>query len=181
MKKILMVFAHPFPRKSRANRLILEKVRGLPNLTVSDLYEKYPYFHIDVNAEKKLLLAHDIIFFQHPFYWYSGPPLLKLWFDEVLELGWAYGPGGQALKGKQFLVSLTTGGPFESYSSVECKTFTIEQMLPPYIQTAGLCQMKWLEPLILRGVHQVSAEDLEIYVQSVKSRLSEISKGDSGL
>ena len=28
------------------------------------------------------------------FWWYSSPPLLKLWFDEVLTFGWAYGPGG---------------------------------------------------------------------------------------
>jgi Flavodoxin-like fold len=37
--------------------------------TISDLYEEYPTFDINVQREQELLLAHDIIVFQHPFYW----------------------------------------------------------------------------------------------------------------
>ena len=36
------------------------------------------------------------IVFQHPFYWYSTPAILKEWQDLVLEHGWAYGAGGTA-------------------------------------------------------------------------------------
>ena len=57
------------------------------------MYEKYPDFNIDVDYEKKLLEKNQIIIWQHPFYWYSAPPLLKQWIDLVLEFGWAYGPG----------------------------------------------------------------------------------------
>ena len=60
-----------------------------PRVTVHDLYEAYPDF--DIDAEQRLLEAHDIVIFQQPFYWYSVPPLIKQWCDLVLEHGWAYG------------------------------------------------------------------------------------------
>ena len=176
MKKILVVFAHPFPNKSRANRKILESLRTLPNVTVNDLYEKYPHFHIDVKKEKQLLLDHEVILFQHPFYWYNMPPLLKLWFDEVFELGFAYGPDGTRLKGKEFIVSITAGGPFESYTPQGYNNYSFEQFLPAYIQTAQLCQMLWKEPIILHGVNKATSEELKIHADKVKNILIECSK-----
>jgi len=47
-------------------------------VTIHDLYETYPNFHIQVKFEQDLLLAHDIIVFHHPFYWYSSPAILKV-------------------------------------------------------------------------------------------------------
>jgi hypothetical protein len=64
---------------------------------ISDLYEEYPDFYINVKREQQLLIEHDIIVFQHPFYWYSSPAILKQWEDLVLEFGFAYGPGGTKL------------------------------------------------------------------------------------
>ena len=39
------------------------------------------------------------------------PPLQKLWLDEVLRYGWAYGPEGTALRGKDVWLVASTGGP----------------------------------------------------------------------
>ena len=55
--------------------------------------------------------AGSLIVLMHPIQWYSMPALLKLWLDEVLTYGWAYGPGGSALKGKDLWLVATTGGP----------------------------------------------------------------------
>ena len=41
--------------------------------------------------------AARLVVWLQPIHWYSMPPLLKLWLDEVLAFGWAYGPGGDAL------------------------------------------------------------------------------------
>ena len=101
MSQILVLFAHPVLEKSRVQHSLLQAVSDLENVTVNDLYERYPDFDIDVRKEKKLLLAHDIIIWQHPFYWYSSPALLKQWQDLVLEHGWAYGKNGTALAGKK--------------------------------------------------------------------------------
>lgn len=89
--RILILFAHPALENSRVNRYLIQAVEGLDSVTVHDLYEMYPDFHIDVKVEQDLLLAHDIIIFHHPFYWYSTPAIMKEWLDLVLEHGFAYG------------------------------------------------------------------------------------------
>jgi glutathione-regulated potassium-efflux system ancillary protein KefG len=35
--------------------------------------EKYPDFDIDVEKEQMLLVQHQYVIWQHPFFWYSGP------------------------------------------------------------------------------------------------------------
>lgn len=170
-KKILVVVAHPNLLKSRANRLILERIRDLPNVTIHNLYETYPYFFIDVQKEQKLLLEHDLVMFQHPFYWYSMPSLLKEWMDQVLESGFAYGPGGTYLAGKDYLVSLTVGGPEDSYKSSGYNNYEIEKFFPPFIQTANLCRMNWQEPLIIKGAIRASNQILEAHAERVRDRL----------
>ena len=67
----------------------------LRGVTFHDLYELYPDFDVQVEQEQELLISHDMIILQHPFYWYSCPPLLKQWIDLVLEHGWAYGKEGE--------------------------------------------------------------------------------------
>src|SRR5512145_2947646 len=125
MKNILILLAHPRLEKSRVNAALLRAVPRIPGITVRDLYEEYPDFGVDVKREKDLLLGHDIIVWHHPFFWYSSPPLLKAWIDTVLEVGWAYGPGGVALKGKVAFNAITSGGPREAYSHEGRNRFTV--------------------------------------------------------
>src|SRR6188508_1805273 len=105
--RILVLFAHPLFEKSRINKTLVHSIPVHTNITFRDLYELYPEFNIHVDEEKRLLLNHDVIIWHHPFYWYNCPPLLKQWIDMVLEVGWAYGPGGVALKGKKLMQVIT--------------------------------------------------------------------------
>ena len=98
---VLLVFAHPYPDRSRANRLLLEAADGIAHVKVRSLYDLYPTFDIDVRAEQEALRPAQIVVWQHPMYWYSVPSLLKHWFDKVLVRGFAYGQGGNALWGKR--------------------------------------------------------------------------------
>ena len=86
-------------------------MRTLENVTINDLYEEYPDFFVDVNREQQLLLSHDIIVFQHPFYWYSCPALVKQWEDLVLQHGFAYGAQGSKLIGKWVFTGINAGVP----------------------------------------------------------------------
>lgn len=149
MKSILILFAHPALEKSRVNLRLAREVRDLPGVTFHDLYEEYPDFFIDVKREQKLAEAHDILVFQHPFYWYSTPALLKEWQDLVLEFGWAYGKGATALKGKVLMNAITTGGPQEAYGSDGYNRFTMRQLLYPFDQTARLCGMDYYAPYVI--------------------------------
>jgi glutathione-regulated potassium-efflux system ancillary protein KefG len=159
--KTLILFAHPRLEKSKINHALLARVPKHADLTFNDLYENYPDFNIDINREKELLLAHDVILWQHPFYWYSCPPLLKQWIDLVLEFEWAYGPGGTALQGKMIFNVITTGGAPEAYQHEGRNRFTVNEFLAPFDQTATLCKMIYLPPFVVQGTHRLSDEKLK--------------------
>jgi glutathione-regulated potassium-efflux system ancillary protein KefF len=122
---------------------------------VQDLYARYPDYDIDVPAEQAPRRAARLLVLLHPIQWYSMPALLKLWLDDVLAYGWAYGPGGTALQGKDLWLVATTGGPEESYHPQGYNRYFFDAFLPPYEQTAALCGMRFLPPLVLHGAHRV--------------------------
>ena len=89
-----------------------------------------------MEAEQEALTAAEVIVWQHPFYWYSAPALLKLWFEKVLSMGWAYGKGGTALVGKKCLWVTTTGAPEESYSPDGIHGHPFDAFVPVMLVTA---------------------------------------------
>jgi glutathione-regulated potassium-efflux system ancillary protein KefG len=177
MPGILLQFAHPALEKSRTNRVLLDAVRNLPGLTVNDLYEQYPDFDIDVDREQALLLAHEHVVFQHPFYWYSTPPLIKQWEDLVLEHGWAYGRAGTALARKTWLHALTTGGRAEAYQPTGHNRFTLRQLLAPFEQTAFLCRMRYLPPFAVTGTHRLDDAALAAAADQYRQVLTALNAG----
>lgn len=178
MLSVLILFAHPRLEKSRINRRLLESVPKDIPVTLHDLYELYPDFNIDVEAEKKLLLEHDVIIWHHPFYWYSCPPLMKQWIDVVLELGWAYGPGGIRLAGKYVFNAVTTGGTREAYAHEGRNRFTLDELLTPFNQTAYLCRMTYLPPFAIQGTHRLSDAEVEEQVQRYVQMLRQTVNGE---
>ena len=140
---------------------MIDATRGLDRVTVHDLYESYPNLHIRVAREQELLLAHDVIVFHHPFYWYSSPAILKEWMDLVLEYGFAFGARGVALTGKKLLSAITTGGGPQAYGPSGLNRFTIREFLRPFEQTAHLCHMTYLPPFIVQGTHVLDDEAIE--------------------
>ncbi|WP_138495647.1 NAD(P)H-dependent oxidoreductase [Paenibacillus pinistramenti] len=160
MKTLVMV-VHPNFEQSRANKRLVQELEGKSDVTIHNLYEAYPTEQIDVEREQQLLLEHDRIVFQFPFYWYSTPPLLKKWEDLVLTYGWAYGSGGVKLHGKELLLALTTGSPKESYQHGGMNKFTMEELLRPLEATSNLIGTKLLPYFIVNGAMAISDEALE--------------------
>jgi glutathione-regulated potassium-efflux system ancillary protein KefG len=166
--RVLVLFAHPALQKSRANVRLLAVARELEGITLHDLYEEYPTFQIDVAREQALLLEHDVIVLQHPFYWYNCPALLKEWLDLVLEHGFAYGPGGTKLAGKSLLSAITTGGPEDAYSRTGLNHFTLRELLAPFEQTARLCGMTWLPPFAIHGTQRSNQVEFEAHADDYR-------------
>ncbi len=154
MNKILILFGHPAIKRSTINAALREAVETLDGVTLHDLYASYPDFLIDVPHEQQMCERHDIIVFQHPFYWYSTPAIVKEWFDLVLEHAWAYGSTGNALEGKITFQALTAGGNQENYGPAGINLFTIRELTTPFRATANLCGMDWLPPFGVLGIHQ---------------------------
>lgn len=148
-KKILLLFAHPSQHRSEINGPMFEIAQKLPFVTAVDLYAEYPRFNIDIEREQQRLLAHDIIIFQFPFYWYSTPAILKEWQDLVLEYGFAYGGDANALKGKSFLCAISAGGKKEAYCAGGYNHFTVRELLQPLEQTALMTGMFYIPPFAL--------------------------------
>jgi len=149
MKSILVLYAHPAPRHSTANKQMIAAAQSLNDVTFVDLYARYPRFKIDIDKEQEQLLAHDIIIFQFPLMWYSTPSILKEWQDLVLEYGFAYGEGGKALAGKCLMPVVTVGGPEHAYQNEGYNKHSLQTFLTPLEQTANLCSMRYLPPLAL--------------------------------
>lgn len=158
VRRILVLFAHPVLERSRVNRRLIHEARAIEGVTVHDLYEAYPTMDIDAKREQRLLLGHDVIVFQHPFYWYSCPAILKEWQDLVLEHGWAYGHNGTQLRGKLTLNAITTGGPETAYHKNGYNRFTVRELLAPWDQTAHLCGMRYLAPFAIHAALRVTCD-----------------------
>ena len=171
-RKVLFLAAHPYLQRSRANHAVVEAVGGLEGVKIHRLYDLYPYFHIETEQEQRNLLAYDALVVQHPLYWYSVPALLKLWLDEVFESGWAYGPGGEALRGKDFQLSVTVGGPADAFHEEGFHNFPIETLLAPWRQTVSVCGMRWQEPLILHSSASTTDAELARHGARVRERVA---------
>jgi glutathione-regulated potassium-efflux system ancillary protein KefG len=172
----LFVIAHPFLERSRANRAVLEAVSGVAGVTTRNLYDLYPYFHIDVEEEQRQMMAHDLVVIQHPFFWFSMPALLKLWIDDVWLYGWAYGPDGDKLKGKKFWLSITAGGPQNGAFSNGGSRFPVETLLAPWNQTVHMCGMNWVEPHIMHDSIRTDEEELRRHAGEVSTALEKFAR-----
>ncbi len=168
---VLICFAHPAFERSRANRALLEVVRGLDGVRVHDLYEAYPNFDINVAHEQALMQAHASIVLQFPFFWYSTPAILKEWQDLVLEHGWAFGSNATALQGKRLLCALTTGGSVQSYGPAGGNRYSVSELLRPLEQTARLCRMEPQEPFIVYETHALTNAQLEAEAQRYAAQI----------
>lgn len=168
---IYLIAAHPDWRLSRVNKPLLEAARAVPRVRVQDLYSSYPDYSIDVPHEQAALAAAQLVILMHPIHWYSMPSLQKLWLDDVLTYGWAYGERGIALQGKDLWLVATTGGPEESYHPQGYNRYFFDAFLPPYEQTAALCGMRFLPPLILHGAHSGGPEAVLGHAKTFAARL----------
>jgi glutathione-regulated potassium-efflux system ancillary protein KefG len=161
MSRVLVLFAHPALEKSRVHKRLISSVPQRSDVRFHDLYQAYPRLDIDVAYEQQLLLTHDVIVFQFPFYWYSTPPLLKQWQDLVLQHGWAYGSSGSALAGKSWLCVVSAGGPASAYAPGGYNGLTVRQLLAPLERTAVLCGMHFLPPWVVFGTHRLRQAGIE--------------------
>ena len=140
-------------------------------IALRDLYTLYPDYLIDVAAEQKALADAQLVVWLQPLHWYGMTPLLKLWVDEVFSFGWAYGPGGRALLGKDLWLVTSTGGREQAYRPDGTNRYFFDAFLHPYEQTAALVGMRWLPPLLLHGSHRVDDATLAAHAGLFSDRL----------
>lgn len=137
--KTLVVVTHPDMANSVVNKRWLEELRRYPErYTVHELHQAYPDWQIDVAQEQRLIEAHDNIVLQFPIFWFSSPPLLKKWLDDVLTYGWAYGSrSGYKMQNKKLALAVTAGVRAEDYARDGRYRYSLEEIFRPFEVTAG--------------------------------------------
>jgi len=114
----LVIVTHPNIKDSNINKTWLSEIKKYPSdFHIHSIYDQYPDLIFDVSKEQELLSKYNEIIFQFPLHWFSTPYALKKYIDDVLTYGWAFGPGGDKLKGKKIGFAISTGGAKESYTS----------------------------------------------------------------
>lgn len=170
--KTALIFAHPYFEASKANRALLDAVRELPEVEVADLHALYPDGRIDVDVELERLLSADRIVLQFPMFWYSTPPLLKQWQDEVLTPAYYITPEvGDQLKGKPVRVVTTLSGEPEAYQSDGRVGLTVEELLHPLRATARRCGWVWEAPFFINDMRDPSPEQLAVHAARYRALL----------
>lgn len=161
--RILNLVFHPDLKQSRVNSLWKKQLENSRKITTSrDLYHEYPNFKIDVEKEQQLLLSHDRIIFQFPLYWYSTPPLLKKWLDDVFTYNFAYGIHGNKLKGKDMQLIVSVGGKAKIHSGFDIFA-SIPELLRSFQLTANLTQMNYLIPEYMFEADAVEQKEIKAF------------------
>ncbi|WP_353485838.1 NAD(P)H-dependent oxidoreductase [Apilactobacillus xinyiensis] len=168
----VLVF-HPSIKQSRVNRNLANALSDADNIDVSYMYDLYPDYKIDVQAEQDKLSKADRIVLQFPMYWYSSPSLLKKWLDDVLTHGWAYGSTGDTLKGKELIIAISPGAGAENYRRDGGFGYTVTDFLRPFQATSNLISTKFMKPFITVGAASISDEKLAEQAQDYLKYLTQ--------
>lgn len=180
--KTLIIVGHPNYKQSLANKTVVEEVlnSGL-DVQARDLQELYPDFRINPKAEQDILLLHQNIVLQFPFYWYNMPAILKQWFDTVFEYQFAYGSKGDKLKNKNFIPSFTVGAPESEYHTLGEHHFRVQEFCKNLEQTAYYARMNYINPIYFHGTSLTAGyteaevkDKAKDHAKRLVSRLSEL-------
>jgi len=147
--KTLVILVHPDMENSKINKKWKEELEKHPDkITVHELYKEYPDWNINIEKEQELITKHDNIIFEFPLYWYSSPPILKKWLDDVLSFNWAYG-NEYRLKGKNIGFAVSVGGPKKEYSKTGSVRFSMDEILVPFEATVKYIKANLISHYIL--------------------------------
>ena len=173
-QRVLVLLSHPSYSNSVVNRRLIEVAQGVEGVTCRHLEAIYPQFEIDVEAEQQLVREHDALVFQHPLYWYSSPPHLKLWIDQVLLRDFAFGRRDPETKGKTLRSVVSAGGPESAYAAEGFNGYPIKDFLRAFERTAIFCRMKWEAPLILHNTYGADEAEIDAHVDAYQTCLREM-------
>lgn len=164
--KTLVIVSHPEIAESGSQQFLLSSVPETDTVKIHHLEAIYPNGEIDAAAEQALLQQYDRILFQFPFYWYSSPPLLKHWQDEVLTYGFAYGTKGHLLEGKEFGLVITVGVKANEYQAGGREGFSMHELTKPYQAVAQKTEMKYLKPLfIYQFAYMTESQKMDLLIE----------------
>lgn len=169
----LVIVSHPYPERSRIINALQLAAEATENIAVRNLESLYgnAIANFDIKREQDAAEKADRIVFLFPIHWFNLTPMLKAYLNEVWTFGWAFGPGGDALKGKEMLVVVSAGASDHTYSHEGLVQSSLEEVLTPMKASALYVGMKYLKPLTLTGAGNVSDESLSAFQDKFSAAL----------
>ena len=132
-----------------------------------------------LQAEMDKLAACDLLILQFPIWWLGLPAILKGWIDRVLAVGRAYGGGRWydrgMMSGKRAMLSVTMGGPEDSYSERGLYGAPARAILHPINHgTLGFVGFTVIEPFIVYAPGRMDAQRRSDALAAYAARLGDL-------
>lgn len=171
--KTLLIVSHPYPEQSQTIKALQETAESLPGVTVRNLEALYgsDTEAFDIAAEQLAHEGADRVVYLFPIHWFNLTPMLKAYLNQVWTYGWAFGPEGTALKGKEMLVVASAGATPHTYSEAGLVRSSIEEVLTPMKASAYYVGMNYSSPLAFFGARGADHKRLAEFQSAFKERL----------
>ena len=172
--KTLLIVSHPYPEQSQVIQALQQTAASLPNVTVRNLETLYGHdtTAFDVAAEQQAHEGVERVVYLFPIHWFNLTPMLKAYLNQVWSYGWAFGPEGHALRGKQMQVVVSAGATAHTYSAAGLIQSTVQEVLTPMKASALYVGMSYAEPLAFYEAMGASADKLAQFEQALLACLS---------
>lgn len=171
--KTLIIVSHPYSAQSRVINALQKTAESLSDVTVRNLDELYGKNTeaIDVATEQAASEAAERIVFLYPTHWFNITPMLKAYLNSVWTYGWAFGSGGDVLKGKELMVVTSAGASEFTYSHDGLIKSTMKEVLTPLKASALYVGMKYAECLAFYEVTGENKDNISEFQQQLIEKL----------
>lgn len=171
--KTLVIVSHPYPEQSKFIKALQDTAEHTPDVTVRNLELLYgnSLSSFDIAAEQKAHEAADRVVFLFPIHWFNVTPMLKAYLNQIWAYGWAFGPGGTALKNKEMLIVTTAGANAQTYSADGLIQSSMTEVLTPMKASALYVGMKFEQPLAFYGATDANEATLTRFQTEFANRL----------
>jgi len=110
----------------------------------------------------------DVFIFVYPLYLSFYPGIMQSYFERIWANGFAFGPHGDHLKGKRFMLAYTTAGTKEY---CERKVQIMHNIIRNRAESR---QMVWVDPFPAFAVISISQEERKAYLEKFAERLKSL-------
>lgn len=135
-------------------------------------------FADDLELEIAKMEWCDLMIWQFPLWWFGLPAVFKGWVDRVFAMGRVYGSDKfyetGALKGKRAMLSITTGGPIESYHKGGFAGELLEFLKPIHRGMLEFIGFEVLHPQVVYGPAHISEEQRKLELARYADRLKAV-------
>lgn len=171
--RTLVVFSHQYFEKSKVNKVLLEAIKNLPNVKIRNLDELYGsnLKAFDIKKEQEFLKEAQKIVFQFPLFWFSTPPMLKAYQDEIFTAT-LYSNKGDILANKEFHIAVSLGSEESKYSPSGRNEKSLKEYLLPLFGMAKYCKMQPKEVFVSDNSFKITDEEIAEFAKKYVEFLS---------